>query len=267
MYTVRVDYLGGVDEDSIDPARIRARVESSAAPRVTAGRNALAFLIPLACTHDLYLAKGNSQLRELIVSWAELVAAQVLEGEPEARDYARSGGWSSRPAESGHCGSQADPHVEPPERGPVRTWTAILMKGRRRRHGGAIWARTRVSPRGSQPYFAIAGGFELLKWAIRKDSYEQTVVPAAVGISTMARLYRTIGASWDSLGREALALTSQNVKRLVLTRHPLQELEPHRPPVSAEVGFVEEGSPKRIRGDHSTVHPSEALERAGGIRA
>jgi hypothetical protein len=225
LYTARVHYYGGVHKTDPDGEEIRGWVESPQPPAITPERNALALLIPLVSVYHLYrTSKSEPQFRDPFVLEAESTANDILESEEAAREF--SVGECSLFFSGGLSGDFATfplPRLVPESEGKSeRVWTGSMMKGRR----GQLWGRSKAPLRGGQAYFSIASGFELLEYAIKHHTYEETVVPAAVGMLMMALLYENLVGSWDELleqGQGLLAFLSQSVMEFVLSDDPRRE--------------------------------------------
>jgi hypothetical protein len=223
LYTAKVHYFGSVRRRDADVKDIRAWVEAPEPPALNEKRNALALLIPLSTVHALHLAKADRRLRDPLATLCGSVGKELLEGEETAR------GW--RCGENGLASVEAAPgklvevplpdQVSEPEGGSHRVWRGTLLQWRR---SGALFARVR-SPMQGGPLLAIAAGFELLEHAARTSPYEQTIVPAAVGLAVIDQLYGVMGsAEWDRLGRRASKFLLEAVRRFVMADDPREQL-------------------------------------------
>jgi hypothetical protein len=223
LYTARVHYFGSVHRADADVQDIRAWVEAPEPPALNEKRNALALLIPLSTLHALHLAKADRRLRDPLAELCGRVGKELLEGEERARSW-RSGenGLASVEAAPGKLVEVPLPdQISEPEGGSDRVWRGSLLQWRR---SGVLFARVRSPMRGG-PLLAIAAGFELLEQAIKTSSYEQTVVPVAVGLAVIDQLYGVMGsAEWDRLGRRASTFVMEAVRRFVMADDPREQL-------------------------------------------
>jgi hypothetical protein len=223
LYTARVHYFGSVHRADADVKDIRAWVEAPEPPPLNETRNALALLIPFSTVHALHLTKADPRLRDPLAELCGRVGNELLEGEERARRW--------RCGESRLASVEAAPgklvevplpdQVSDPEGGSKRAWRGSLLQWRR---SGMPFARVR-SPMQGGPLLAIAAGFELLEQAVKTSSYEQTVVPAAVGVAVIDQLYGVMGsAEWDRLGRRASTFMLEAVRRFVMSEDPREQL-------------------------------------------
>lgn len=234
VYEAGVHYYGEVDEDP-EVGSIRAWVKAKAPPEITPGRNALAYIIPASCGFHLYLAsQSDPRFCDALSSLSQSVAERVLVSEEAAqgfscskeqldvRDFAGSSSVAPLPTQ-----------IQESEGKSTRVWSAAVTRDRQ----GQLGTKTSAPLGGGQAYFSCAASFELLEYATRQESYEDTVVPAAAGLLMVAKLWDALGGADNELGEEVQAYLGAAATRFVSAEDPRHEIAESK---QDEEGLLEE---------------------------
>lgn len=221
LFDVSVYFYGPVHEGDDPDEPVRAWVDAGPPPEIAPARDAYSMLLPLLAANLILTSiKGDPGITDIYVDELADGADQILRAEDAARQLTFAGDFGGVPISE---------RVEASEGDADRILKASLMQDRK----GGFWSRPRAPMHGGS-YFAPVGHLMVIEHAAKSAPYEDTLVPAALGIRVALEMFDAASSHIEEGPSGFLPHFNRGVSSLVLSDDPRAEWQRRQAAVAGD---------------------------------